>query len=62
VIVAQRGVADMGHAPRIHHRPKVFKSFNMNHWWSTCTCGHIVFRDTWRQAFVDAMVHSQELR
>lgn len=57
-----RGASDMGHAPRIHHRPTVFKGKAWRVWWSTCPCGHISHFGTWRMAFVDAMVHSQELK
>ena len=57
-----RGVADMGHAPRIHHRPYVFKGKSWKVWWSTCACGHIDHFGSWRHAFIDAMAHSQELK
>lgn len=56
------GPTQMGRAPIIHHRPKVRRGKPRKMWWSECPCGHAKFYRTWRMAFIDALIHSEELK
>jgi hypothetical protein len=49
-------------APIIHHHPRVRKGKPNRFWWSECPCGHAKHFQRWRLAFIDALVHSQELK
>jgi hypothetical protein len=53
---------EVSRTPRVHHRPKVRKGWLGAIWWSECVCGHAVHYLTWRRAYVDALIHSEELK
>lgn len=64
VAVLPSGTEHMRKLPHTYHRPHVYKSQGKkwSKWWSACPCGHLKFKNTWHEAYLDALTHSESIR